>query len=308
MDIEQMQCVLAVVENKTFLEAAEVMNRSQSSLSKAIKRLEEELGITIFQRTTRRVTLTPAGEEIVAHMEHILNEYEGIQNVVQQYHAIEQSELRIGSIYFGYNNILVPLVADYMNQNPMMDVSMTESTTTPLLKALDQHTLDVVFVSSMYLQNGERDNFSKDPRYISASFSIDPYYVIVGRKHPLAAREKLTYRDLEGQRLITTDKTMDVYHKAVNKVFEDNDVHVHIATHCTNVRSVLHMVSQNIGIAILSKLVVEESDDLVMIPLENPLVRDTQMVILNQRKVPKQIRSFYNFVLQKAEEAKQDQV
>ena len=65
---------------------------------------------------------------------------------------------------------------------------------------------------------------------------------------------------------------------------------------CTNVRSVLHMVSQNVGIAILSKLVVEDSRDLVFIPLKNPLVRDTQMVILNQRNTPSHIKVFFHYI------------
>ena len=56
------------------------------------------------------------------------------------------------------------------------------------------------------------------------------------------------------------------------------------------------MVSQNIGIAILTKLVLEESDNLVTVPLENPLIRDTQMVIRKQRRIPPHIDAFYQFI------------
>lgn len=296
MDLEQLRCVLAVVQYHTFLEAAEELNRSQSSLSKAIRHLEDELGISIFERTTRRVHLTPAGEEILSHAEKILTSEAEIRKIAEKYRKSETKELRIGSIYFGLHNRLVPLVADYMNQNPGLEISMTESTTTPLLQQLHQRTLDVVFVSSMYLQEEEHANFSSDPKYISTSFSIDPYYVIVGKNHPLANRSQLTYRDLNGERLITTDKTMDVYHKAISKVFEQYRIHMKIATHCTNIRSVLHMVSQGVGIAILSRLVVEEASDLVMIPIDNPLIRDTQMVILNEKRISKQTQSFFRYV------------
>jgi len=66
--------------------------------------------------------------------------------------------------------------------------------------------------------------------------------------------------------------------------------------YCTTVRSVLHMVSQNMGIAMLSPLVIEESDDLCIIPLKDALLRDTQMVILNQKEIPPHVRSFYHYV------------
>ena len=69
LELDQVRHVLAVVKYRTFLEASFQLNRSQSSLSKSIRRLEEELGISIFERTTRRVELTPAGRDFVAYAE-----------------------------------------------------------------------------------------------------------------------------------------------------------------------------------------------------------------------------------------------
>lgn len=296
MDMEQLQCVLEIVRQGTFLDAAETLNRSQSSVSKSIQRLEQELGVPIFERTTRRVRLTPAGEDVVAYAQQIVKQYNSLLCAIQNHVAANTKELHIGSIYFGLDNHLIPLVGQFMKLHPALNVIMEESTTTPLLARLEQHSLDVVFVSSMYLQSSEHLNFSSDPRYISCTFSIDPYYVIVNRNHPLAGRERLTYSDLNGHRLITLDKNMDVYHNAVSRTLEAYQVKLSGITQCTTVRSALHMVSQNIGIAILTKLVLEESDNLVAIPLEPLLIRDTQMVILKQRQIPPHIDAFYHFI------------
>ena len=296
MDIDQLQCILAIQRHKTFLEAAEALNRSQSAVSKSVQRLEEELGAPVFRRTTRRVEPTPLGEEILAYAERMIACYEGMLHCVEQHRSADTNHLRLGSIYFGLNNRLVPYVANFLKMHPTMQVTIDESTTTPLLRQLENHELDVVFVSSMYLQNGPKENYSRDPRYLSVSFSVDPYYVVVSREHPLATRQSLRYEELGAESFITTDRTMDVYHKAMEKVFHEHGASMKIAMQCTNVRSVLHMVSQNVGIAVLSKLVVEDSNDLVLIPLENPLVRDTQMVILNQRVLPPHIKSFYHFI------------
>ena len=296
MDIEQLQCVLAIVRHGTFLAAADALNRSQSSVSKNVQHLEQELGAPIFQRTTRRTTLTPVGEDVVAYAGEILKNYEGLLRAVEYHRTAGARELHVGSIYFGLHNRLIPLVAQFMSLHPSLKVTMEESTTTPLLRRLGERSLDVAFVSSMYLQNEEHRNFGDDSRYISCSFSLDPYYVIVNRSSPLAGRSILSYRDLENQQLITTDRTMDVYHTAINSTFDAYGVKVPVVTQCTNIRSVLHMVSQNVGIAILTKLVVEESDDLVLIPLDNPLIRDTQMVIRRQRRIPPHINAFYQFI------------
>ena len=65
MNIEQIRCVIAIMEHKTFLEAALSLNRSQSAVSKEIRKMEEELGAPLFVRTTRKVYLTPVGEDFV---------------------------------------------------------------------------------------------------------------------------------------------------------------------------------------------------------------------------------------------------
>ena len=295
MNLEDIRSFLAVVDNKTFLEAAEELYRSQSSLSKSIQRLEKELGVALFERTTRRVRLTAAGEELLPAARSLAGEYDRMLQIAEFHRSLETGSLRVGSIYFGKENLIVPLIARFMELHPGIDIGLEESTTTPLITSLLDRTLDVVFVSSMYPMNGEKKNFSVDSRFMSCSFSVDPYYVIASKKHPLAGRSSVTFEDLDGQRLITTDKTMDIYHEAIRAALDAHGVRMHIATHCTNVRSVLHLVSQNVGVAILSRLVLEEMEDKVMIPLEDTLVRDTQMVILRQKTIPPQIEAFYRF-------------
>ena len=296
MDMEQIRHVLAVVEYHTFLEASLQLNRSQSSLSKSIRRLEEELRISIFERTTRRVALTPAGRDFVAYAQQMTDCYEGMLQSAEHHRNNGKRTLRVGSIYFGLNNRLAPLVANFSKLHPSMEIEIRESTTTPLLQDLHKGELDVVFVSSMYPEGQERSNFSQYSEYRSYSCFREAYQIVVSRDHPFAGRRQLTYEDLGDQSFIVTDRTMDVYHRSIQKAFNAHKVPLHIAMYCTTVRSVLHMVSQNVGIAMLSPLVIEESDDLCIIPLKDALLRDTQMVILNQKEIPSHVKSFYHYV------------
>ena len=134
MELDQVRHVLAVVKYRTFLEASFQLNRSQSSLSKSIRRLEEELGISIFERTTRRVELTPAGRDFVAYAEQMMVCYEGMLHAMEQHRSNGKRSLRVGSIYFGLHNRLAPLVANFSKLHPSMEIEIRESTTTPLLQ------------------------------------------------------------------------------------------------------------------------------------------------------------------------------
>ena len=123
MDIEQLQCILAIQEYKTFLDAAEALHRSQSSVSKSVQRLEQELGEPIFRRTTRRVETRPLCEEILAYAARMVACYEGMLHCAEQHISADTSHLRIGSIYFGLNNRLVPYVANFLKLHPTMRVT-----------------------------------------------------------------------------------------------------------------------------------------------------------------------------------------
>ena len=188
MELDQVRHVLAVVKYRTFLEASFQLNRSQSSLSKSIRRLEEELGISIFERTTRRVELTPAGRDFVAYAEQMMVCYEGMLHAMEQHRSNGKRSLRVGSIYFGLHNRLAPLVANFSKLHPSMEIEIRESTTTPLLQDLHKGELDVVFVSSMYPEGAERANFSQYPEYRSHSCFRESYQIVVRRDHPFAGR------------------------------------------------------------------------------------------------------------------------
>ncbi len=302
MDIEQLKCAIAVVKYQTFLDAAAELNRSQSSVSKSIQKLEQELGLPIFERTTRNVRITPFGEEFISHAERIVNEYAGILSTAKDYLSEIPQKLRIGSIYFGADNGIIPMIAEFMRWYPNIEITMEESTTTPLVQKLERKELDIIFVSSMYLENGVRHNFSQDDKYYSFTMSTDPYYVVVNEEHPLAERKILSYQDIEQEAFITTDSTMDVYHRALREVFEEEKHAMKIAMQCSSIRSVLQMVSQGVGIAILSRVVTEEVDNLKLIPLNNPLIRETQMVIMRKKKTSPEIRKFWEFVSGKVKE------
>lgn len=296
MDIEQLRCVLAVEQYGTFLDASFQLNHSQSSVSKSIQRLEDELGVRIFARTPRRVELTPFGREFVKQAEAILERYEIILEEAKKDRKRTYGQLRIGSITFGRNNRLDPLIARFVRLYPGIEVDMREGMTTPLMQDLRARKLDVVFASSMYLKNEPPNNFSKDPEYCSFSCYQDDYYLVVHKDHPLAKRTLVDYRDLEKEALITTERTMDVYHKAIRRAFEKHQVPFSVSMYCNSTRSVQYMVAQNLGVSILSTLVIEENENIRLVPMNDPLVRDTQMVILNQKEIPPHIKAFYQFV------------
>jgi len=110
MEIHQLEYIVAVETYRSFTKAAESKNVSQPSLSHQIKKLEDELGVNLFIRTTRSVQLTPAGAEFVSHAKRILSEiYKARQNILE-FSSYERGHLTVG---------IMPAIS-YYNLTPML--------------------------------------------------------------------------------------------------------------------------------------------------------------------------------------------
>ena len=118
MKIDNLKCFMAIKHYRHFTEAAENLYITQSALSKQIKALENELGVTLFERKQSVIRLTPAGEQISAHVEAILNEYERMCLSAKRYQNANQ-KLRIASFYemaqYGIADMLVTFEQDVTN-------------------------------------------------------------------------------------------------------------------------------------------------------------------------------------------------
>ena len=118
MEMHQLEYVLAVAKYNNFTRAAEEIRTSQSSLSQQIGKLENELGISLFMRTTRSVQLTPAGAEFVTHAKRIMAEVAKARLCINEYVSIEKGNLTLGVIaVVGHSNI-PKLIVSFQNNFP----------------------------------------------------------------------------------------------------------------------------------------------------------------------------------------------
>jgi DNA-binding transcriptional LysR family regulator len=89
---------------------------------------------------------------------------------------------------------------------------------------------------------------------------------------------------------------MDVYHKAFNEVFENENIKPNIIMVSSSVRDALTLISKNIGVAILSSKVASNCPDIALVPLKRPLIRDTQMLIRNEKDTCLSTKLFFDFI------------
>lgn len=209
MNLRDLKYIIAVAETHHFGKAAERCFVSQPTLSGQVKKLEEELGVTIFERTNRSVEITPVGESIIQHARLIMEQADVIQQLAQAHQDPLAGPLRVGAIPT-LSPYLMPLILAPLNkQLPQMRLVLSEELTDTLLQRLHNHEIDAALLATPV----------EDQDLQSMPLFDEPFWVAFPRKHRFYTREKITQRDLDEENLLLlaeghclAKQAMDVCH------------------------------------------------------------------------------------------------
>ena len=143
MNIQQFQYVLAIVDSKNFELAAESCFITQSNLSNMVRRFEDEIGIKIFNRKTRPVSITIEGKEVINKLRIVIRKVESLKSVIQEIKDEMIGELKIGVIPTIAPHLLPLFLSKFTNQFPSVKVVVKEIPTAEIRESLKNKTLDI---------------------------------------------------------------------------------------------------------------------------------------------------------------------
>lgn len=186
MTLTELRYVLAVSRERHFGRAAQACFVSQPTLSVGIKKLEEELGLVIFERGSSEITLTPVGEQIVAQAERILQEADNLKFIAQQSGDPLAHPLRIGAIYT-IGPYLLPQILPIMQQRaPAMQLIIQESFTHQLREQLKRGKLDVIIISLPFAE----------PGIVTQPLYDEPFQLAIPAQHAWARKTSIAPKSL----------------------------------------------------------------------------------------------------------------
>ncbi len=225
LDIKQLECFVAVAEERHFTRAAQRLGVVQSGLSQNIRTLEEELGGPLFARSTRRVDLTPAGKILLQEAYHVLTAAREARLAVTQVHGLARGQLRIGSIQSLAPFVDLPAsLGRFREKFAGIDIELLLDGAAPLLDEVNEGRLDLVFT-----QPGE-----VGASMATLMLACEDMVAVCAPNHPLAGTRAVTLQALLSETFVDLkadwgmrrllDRSFASLH-AVRKVgFEVNDV------------------------------------------------------------------------------------
>jgi LysR family hydrogen peroxide-inducible transcriptional activator len=192
MTLTELRYIIAVAREHHFGKAAQVCNVSQPTLSVAIKKLEEELGIIIFERGSNEIRLSPIGERIVEQAQQTLEAAESIRQIALHGKNQLSGPLRIGAIHtigpYLYPE-LIPLIREAAPEMPLI---VEENFTSVLTEKLKSGKLDLIFIALPFEEHG----------IVCKPLYREPFVVLLPASHPLSERKTINSKLLENENVL----------------------------------------------------------------------------------------------------------
>ncbi|MGB5605396.1 MAG: LysR substrate-binding domain-containing protein [Gammaproteobacteria bacterium] len=192
MNLRDLTYIIAVAETRHFGRAAERCFVSQPTLSGQIKKLEQELGVAVFERTNRSVEITPVGADIVAHARQMMEQAEVIQQLARAHQDPLAGPLRIGAIPTLSPYLMPMILAPLQQQFPQLRLILSEELTDTLLVRLHNHEIDAALLATPV----------EEPDLDSLPLFKEPFWVAFPRKHAFYAKDRISLRDLNKEKLL----------------------------------------------------------------------------------------------------------
>ncbi len=246
MNLRALQYFVKLADLRHFSKAADACFVSQPTLSTQIKKLEEELGVQLVERSPKMIMLTPVGEEIANRARLVLNDIEQIRAVARRSSDPADGILRLGLFPTLAPYFLPHVVPGVRERYPNLRLQLSEEKTEDILRLLRQGQLDAAILALPINEEGME---------IEVLFK-EPFVLAVPAAHPLAQHQRISLPDLEGAELLLLEEGHCLREHAL-EVCALADAHERVDFHATSMETLRQMVAADVGLTLMPLLAVK---------------------------------------------------
>ena len=249
MTLTELKYIVAVARERHFGKAAEACFVSQPTLSVAVKKLEEELELKLFERSANEVTVTPLGEEVVRQAQSVLEQAANIREIAKRGKDPLAGALRLGVIYTIAPYLLPELVRNVIARTPQMPLMLQENFTVKLLEMLRTGEIDCAILAEPFPDAG----LAMAPLY------DEPFVAAVPSSHALAKCKTVSAEQLKSETMLLLgtghcfrDHVLEVCPEFAR--FSSNAEGIRRSFEGSSLETIKHMVAAGMGVTLVPRL------------------------------------------------------
>ena len=289
MNLKQLQYFMKLAETEHYRKAAEALYITEPSLNRAIREMEKELGIQLFEKRGRNIYLNKYGRLFLPYVQRSLQELGRGVDLMKAYTRPDQGKITLGFTYtMGYT--MVPeMITQFqaVDGNDGITFDFHQGTTAFLIKELKEEKIDAALCSAV----------ENEPDVLFYPVAEEDLVVAVPKGHPLSNRGSVSLRELEPYPLIAFDKSSGLY-DVIHKLLQQAGVHLKTACHVEEDNAMAGFVASGYGVAIIPDFYTLPYYNLERIPIADPFERRyLYLALLRQSQLLPIVERFRNFLL-----------
>ena len=278
MDITGLKEFLALADTQNFWKASEMLYMNESTLSKHIKKLEAELQVPLFDRSTRKVSLTVYGECLIPYAKEIVEKAQKFHEELEKRLQEESQGLVLGVIPSMVEYHITDILVGFRKAHPEKTVQIMEGDTVDLLEALLHRNCSMAFLRDSSFHPIDDTILEKIP------YTKDRLCVLLSSMHPKASCESISLKELSEEEFVVLNQGT-LLNQIFHSLCEKDNFTPKIAMECKWMNSIFDLVAKNMGISILTdkhfdinmKNRMADRNALALVPLEPAVYSQTYL-------------------------------
>jgi len=288
MELHQLRYFCAIAETGSFSRAAEQCHVAQPSLSQQILKLEDELGVRLFDRLGRSVRLTEVGKTFLPRARAVLRELEAARGDVVERKDSIAGPVTVGAIPTVAPYLLPSILTAFSKKFPQAQLTVIEEITPVLLDRLRAGTVDVAILA-LPIRGHEFDSFP---------LLTEPLFAVLPKKHPLARRRSISLKDVRKEPFLLL-RDGHCFRENVVSACDRARVHPQVIFESGQFSSLLGMVGAGMGVSIIPQMAVDQKASCRYVSISDPeATRTIGVVVLRGRSLTRANLGFLSLLRQ----------
>lgn len=245
MNFHQLHIFNVVAKHRSYSKAAAELYLSQPTVSVHLQKLEQELGMELFEQLGRNIYLTDAGRMLFSYTQKIFSLAEEAERALEELQGLHKGRIRLGASTTPGIYYLPTLLGQFKEDYPGIELILDVANSLEIEKKILANHLDIGVVGRP----------STEVDLISEPFRKDRLVMILSPQHPLLQQDKITLEDIARQRFILREPGSST-RQVIEDAFAREGIHLRIAMEYGSTDGIKHAVAANLGISIISELAV----------------------------------------------------
>lgn len=291
IDIRHLEYFSEVARQLSFTKAALILHVSQPSLSKTIKSVEEELGVTLFYRSSKQLELTDAGKAVLVNTKIVLESFKNLTSELTDILELKKGEIRIGIPPIIGAAFFSKLISQFKKVYPTVEIILTEVGTKQIKQEVEEGSVDIGLICNLPNQS---DSFE------IINLLIDPLMLIVQRENPIASKKIAYFSDLENESFILYRKDFSLHDRIMEECLK-NGFYPNVVCESSQKDFIIEMVEAKLGVALLPCKICREirNEGIKTLPLDKSNLKlELGMIWKKNKYLPFVVREFISLTQQ----------